>query len=107
MTVQAGLYWTWLIVSFLTHRLILSSLTFYRQLERLKIEYPDKQVALVTFGSTVYVWGDCTAGTNQSFQGQCLDNYDELIQIGRNYATNMNLGTLENTHRFVKQLMLN
>ena len=85
----------------------LSSLTFYRQLERLKIEYPDKQVALVTFGSTVYVWGDCTAGTNQSFQGQCLDNYDELIQIGRNYATNMNLGTLENTHRFVKQLMLN
>ena len=65
----------------------------------MKIEYPDKQVALVTFGSTVYLWGDCSSSTPQTFQGNCLDNYDELIQIGRNYAAGMSLGTLENTHK--------
>ena len=72
---------------------------YYRQLERMKIEYPDKQVALVTFGSTVYLWGDCSSSTPQTFQGSCLENYDELIQIGRNYAAGMSLGTLENTHK--------
>ncbi|XP_053394854.1 circularly permutated Ras protein 1-like isoform X4 [Mercenaria mercenaria] len=68
-----------------------------RQLERMKIEYPNKQVALVTFGSTVYLWGDCHTDSPRSFSGDIMDDYDRLIAAGREYATTMELGGLENT----------
>ncbi|KAL4238999.1 hypothetical protein ACF0H5_003703 [Mactra antiquata] len=69
-----------------------------RQLERMKIEYPDKKVALVTFGSTVYLWGDCHTAQPKTFTGDILKKYDDLIAAGRDYATTMELSGLENTH---------
>ncbi|KAL4239000.1 hypothetical protein ACF0H5_003704 [Mactra antiquata] len=69
-----------------------------RQLERMKIEYPNKQVALVTFGSTVYLWGDCHTAQPETFTGDILKKYDDLIAAGRQYATTMELSGLENTH---------
>lgn len=74
---------------------------YCRQLERMKIEHPNKQVALVTFGSTVYLWGDCHSNNAKSFSGDILNNYDSLIAAGREYATSMELSGLENTHRYV------
>ncbi|XP_053377820.1 circularly permutated Ras protein 1-like isoform X2 [Mercenaria mercenaria] len=68
-----------------------------RQLERMKIEYPNKQVALVTFGSTVYLWGDCHTDFPRFFSGDIMDDYDRLIAAGREYATTMELRGLENT----------
>ena len=69
----------------------------FRQLERMKLEYPDKKVALVTFGSSVFVWGDCSTNTPKSFNSD-LDNYDGLIQTGRTYAETMDLKKLEESH---------
>ena len=69
----------------------------FRQLERLKIEYPNKEVALVSFGSTVYLWGDCHTEFPKSFSGDIINDYDGLIAAGREYATTMKLGGLENT----------
>jgi len=70
----------------------------FRQLERLKIEEPNKQVALVTFGSTVYLWGDChDAATLKTFSDNILDDYDRLIEAGREYASTMEVSGLEGT----------
>lgn len=78
---------------------------FNRQLERMKIEYPNKRVALVTFGSTVYLWGDCQSDAPaKSFSGNILNQYDNLIAAGREYASTMDLSGLESTHRFVLKL---
>ncbi|XP_060554043.1 circularly permutated Ras protein 1-like [Ruditapes philippinarum] len=68
-----------------------------RQLERMKIEYQNKQVALVTFGSTIYLWGDFHTYNAKSFTGNIINDYDGLIAAGREYATTMELGGLENT----------
>ncbi|WAR18290.1 CPAS1-like protein [Mya arenaria] len=70
-----------------------------RQLERLKIEYPNKQVALVTFGSTVYLWGDCHDDRPaKSFSDSViLNDYDRLVAAGREYATTMEVSGLETT----------
>jgi len=69
-----------------------------RQLERLKIEHPNKQVALVTFGSTVYLWGDChNEGTLKTFSGRILGDYNRLIEAGREYASTMEVAGLEET----------
>jgi len=78
------------------------SFVLHRQLDRMKIEHPNKQVALVTFGSTVYLWGDCQTGlVAKSFSDNILNEYDNLIAAGQEYATTMELAGLESTHRFV------
>lgn len=64
------------------------------------IEYPDKKVALVTFGSTVYLWGDCHDDRPpKTFTGDILNKYDDLIAAGREYATTMELAGLQSTYR--------
>lgn len=68
-----------------------------RQLDRLKLEHPKKKVLLVTFGSIVYIWGDGQSDSPLSISGDIMDNYETLIKKGRNYATTMELGCLENT----------
>ncbi|KAH3859158.1 circularly permutated Ras protein 1-like [Dreissena polymorpha] len=69
-----------------------------RQLDRMKIEYPNKKVALVTFGSTVYLWGDCHDNQVKSYSdSRMLEDFDALVAAGREYATSMELSGLENT----------
>ncbi|KAL3873143.1 hypothetical protein ACJMK2_036297 [Sinanodonta woodiana] len=60
-----------------------------RQLDSLKIEQPDKRVVLITFGSEVYIWGDGSLTSAIIHTGSCLDDYDQLINIGKEYASNM------------------
>ncbi|XP_052769779.1 circularly permutated Ras protein 1-like [Mya arenaria] len=76
-----------------------------RQLERLKIEYPNKQVALVTFGSTVYLWGDCHDDLPaKSFSDPViLHDYDRLIAAGREYATTMEVSGLVTTFECIDE----
>ena len=61
-----------------------------RQLERLKIEYPDKQVVIVTFASDVQVYDNgravCTINSSAD-----LSNYDSLIESGRDLANRLHV----------------
>lgn len=75
----------------------------------MKLEHPNKKVALVTFGSTVYLWGDCHDDSVKSFTGDILNKYDDLIAAGREYASSMELSGLESTHRYkhLKVVLIN
>jgi hypothetical protein len=64
----------------------------------MKLEYPKKQVALVTFASTVYLWGDCGKRTPTKFTGKILNDYKGLIAAGNKYGSKMKIGKLENTY---------
>ena len=59
----------------------------FRQLERLKIEHPDKQVIIVTFASDVIIYN---YGQILSTATGCqLESYELLIEKGRGLAQDL------------------
>ncbi|XP_077998423.1 circularly permutated Ras protein 1-like isoform X2 [Glandiceps talaboti] len=69
-----------------------------RQLERLKLEMPDKQVVLVTFSNTVSVYGDCQNPVRVA--GCDNNNYDQLFAFGQSEGKGWTgLHSIENSCR--------
>ncbi|XP_060080310.1 circularly permutated Ras protein 1-like [Ylistrum balloti] len=64
-----------------------------RQLERLKLENPDRRVILVQFATDVTILGD---GSQESYQveSHIRDSFDRLVQCGQQYAQQMDIRTL-------------
>ena len=71
----------------------------FRQLERLQIEHPEKQVIVVTFGYTVQVYGDRGCKT-KCVDGEDLFNYDVLLERGKNFWSDMDIRPLSKSYRY-------
>ncbi|OWF45608.1 circularly permutated Ras protein 1-like [Mizuhopecten yessoensis] len=68
-----------------------------RQLERLKLENPDRRVILVQFANDVTIIGD---GAQEPFlvDSHIKDSFDGLVACGKQYAQQMDTRTLEESY---------
>ena len=60
--------------------------SFLRQLERLHIENPARQVIFITFESAVEVYGDCTENTFHTVPESMHDDFTNLLANGEHYS---------------------
>lgn len=75
-----------------------------RQIERLHLEHPDKQVAIVLFESRVHVVGDGTSKAAQRIvDGDKLHQFDELVDVGKTLATDLKLQPIRDSLESVKE----
>ena len=69
---------------FLYFHIFLNS--FLRQLERLHLENPARQVIFITFESAVKVYGDCTENTFHTVPESKHDDFTNLLADGEHYS---------------------
>ena len=69
----------------------------FRQIERVQIETQDKRVAMVTFGSEVYMLGDGNTAS-RTISGNTLQDFDALVQEGHRLAQEFNIRPLTESY---------
>ena len=72
-----------------------------RQIERIQLENTDKKVAIVTFGSEVYVLGDGSQKKVTISDGTTLNDFDALVREGKRLASKFTIQPLSSSYRFV------
>jgi hypothetical protein len=70
-----------------------------RHLDHMALTHPGNTVALVTFDSKVCYYGDGSQSVNQLDTGS-LDNYEELIERGKMFGSDLSLRKLQNSLRY-------
>ncbi|XP_033730993.1 circularly permutated Ras protein 1-like, partial [Pecten maximus] len=76
------------------------------QLERLKLENPERRVILIQFGTEVTIIGD---GSQEPFQvdRNIRHSFDNLISSGQQYAQDMDIRTLGESHNVITEKINN
>ena len=72
----------------------------FRQIERVKLENPEKQVGLVTFENSVEVLGDGSQPVRTVPEHE-LNDFNALIQTGKSFATQINIQPLSTSYKYV------
>lgn len=62
------------------------------------MENPGRRVALVLFESQVHVLGDCRQDP-VLINGESLNEYDKLVELGKKQATELQLQSLTESYR--------
>ena len=65
------------------------------------MENADKKVAIVTFGSEVYVLGDGSQEKVTISDGTTLNDFDALVREGKRLASEFTIQPLSSSYRFV------
>ena len=79
-------------------------IVYCRQIERIQLENPDKKVAVVTFGSDVYVLGDGSQAKVTVTDSAIKNDFDALVEEGKRLASEFTIQPLTSSYRYVSTL---
>lgn len=71
---------------------------FFRQIERLHLENPERRVIFITFESAVEVYGDCTSDTIQEVPSNIHNEFDPLLSYGEKYSREHHIKPLSESY---------